>query len=113
MHPPFGLPLERVLPAGGASFCGQHFREGTVVGMNAWVTNRHKGTFGEDAESWRPGRWLCDEGRRREMENAILTVSGFSSPLVSFDPANPHPILLVWRWPKGMSWKAHRPSRNL
>ena len=75
MHPPFGLPFERVVPAGGATICGQLFEEGTVLGMSAWVANRHKSTFGEDAEDWRPERWLCGEVRRRAMEAAILTVS--------------------------------------
>lgn len=75
MHPPFGLPFERVVPAGGVTICGQRFEEGTVLGMNAWVANRHKPTFGEDAEDWRPERWLCEETRRRAMEAAVLTVS--------------------------------------
>lgn len=75
MHPPFGLPFERVVPEGGATICGQFFEEGTVLGMSAWVTNRHKPTFGEDVEEWRPERWLCEEPNRKVMETAILTVS--------------------------------------
>jgi cytochrome P450 len=74
LHPPFGLPLERVIPVGGATICGQFFEEGTVVGMSAWVSNRHKPTFGEDVHAWRPERWLCDEPVRKVMEAAILTV---------------------------------------
>ncbi|KAF2135595.1 uncharacterized protein K452DRAFT_293104 [Aplosporella prunicola CBS 121167] len=73
MHPPFGLPFERVVPAGGAVISGKYLEEGTVVGMSAWVANRNKAIFGHDAERWNPGRWCCDDGRRKEMENAILT----------------------------------------
>lgn len=78
LHPPFGLPLERVVPAAGATICGQHFRAGTVVGMNAWVIHRDKHLFGEDAAEWRPERWLCgDLEKRKRMEAGLLTVGLF------------------------------------
>ncbi|KAF2204386.1 putative cytochrome P450 oxidoreductase [Delitschia confertaspora ATCC 74209] len=74
MHPPFCLPFERVVPESGLTICGRYFPPGTVVGVNPYVVNRHKPTFGNDAESWRPDRWLgkSDEERRR-MEGAVLT----------------------------------------
>lgn len=77
MHPPFCLPLERVCPAEGVSVCG-HFLPGkTVVGMNPWVVNRHKNTFGADADEWRPERWIeCTPDRRKKMDASVLTVSG-------------------------------------
>lgn len=37
LFPGAGLPLQRVVPAGGAEICGHHFPPGTVVGVNAWV----------------------------------------------------------------------------
>lgn len=76
IHPPFCLPFERVVPAGGIAICGTFLPPGTVVGMSPYVVNRHKPTFGEDADLWRPERWLeCDPGQRRKMENSVLTVS--------------------------------------
>lgn len=76
LHPPFCLPFERVVPEGGVIICGQFFRAGTVVGMSPWVVNRHRPTFGEDADVWRPERWLgLDEERRRRLDNSVLTVS--------------------------------------
>ncbi len=76
LHPPFCLPLERVVPAGGVTMCGQYFAEGTVLGMNPYVVNRHRPTFGEDVDSWRPERWLGhDEDHRRKLEQSIMTVS--------------------------------------
>jgi cytochrome P450 len=78
MIPPFGLPFERVVPAGGVQVCGQYFKEGTVLGMSAWVVNRHKPTFGDDVDEWRPERWLCEAPKRKVMEQAILTVSYIS-----------------------------------
>lgn len=42
--------------------------------MSPYVVNRHKGTYGEDADLWRPERWLeCDQGQRQKMENSVLT----------------------------------------
>lgn len=78
LHPAKGLPLERVVPEGGATICGEFMRQGTVVGINAWVSHRDKGVFGGDAEEWRPERWVEIEGEeRKRMERALLTVSLF------------------------------------
>lgn len=78
MHPPFALPFERVVPKGGITIAGHHLPEGTDVGGNAYVVNRHKGWFGDDAEFWRPERWLeKDEAHKRKLEAGILTVSNF------------------------------------
>ena len=75
LHPPFGLPLERVVPSGGATICGQRFEGGTVVGMSAWVVHRDKDVFGKDAAEWRPERWLeCNAEQRKRMEAGLLTV---------------------------------------
>ena len=76
LHPPFCLPLERVTPQGGITIGDMYFPEGTQIGMNPYVVNRHRGTFGEDVEEWRPERWLVkDEGERRKLEGSVMTVS--------------------------------------
>ena len=77
LHPPFCLPFERVVPREGIAI-GSHFLPGgTVIGMSPWVVNHHPQTFGEDADDWRPERWLEDCDKYREMEQSILTV-GFN-----------------------------------
>ena len=75
LHPPIAFPLERTVPAEGAMVCGQHLPGGTLVAMSTWAVNRDRETFGEDADRWRPERWLCAEGKRRNMYNSLLTVS--------------------------------------
>lgn len=35
IHPTIRLPLERIMPAKGATICGQYFQGGTVVGIDA------------------------------------------------------------------------------
>ena len=75
LHPPFCLPLERVVPEGGITVSGQVLEGGTVVGMNPYVVNRHRPTFGEDADSWRPERWLeGDQDHKRKLNASIMTV---------------------------------------
>ncbi|OKL64465.1 hypothetical protein UA08_00991 [Talaromyces atroroseus] len=74
LHPPFCLPFERVVPHGGITIGAHYLPEGTVVGMSPYVTNRHRPTFGEDADEWNPDRWLCeDEQQRKKLEQSILT----------------------------------------
>ncbi|GFN11711.1 cytochrome P450 [Aspergillus tubingensis] len=74
VHPPFALPFERVTPRGGVTVLGHYLPEGTNVGGNAYVVNRHKGTFGPDVEVWRPERWLeGDESHRKTLEKSLLT----------------------------------------
>ena len=76
LHPPFCLPFERVVPEGGVEICGRFFKGGTVVGMNPYVANRHRRTWGEDADEWRPERWLgLEEEEHRILEQSVLTVS--------------------------------------
>ena len=74
MHPPFGLPYERVVPAGGAMICGEQIPPGTVVGISAWAVHRDYEIFGKDSDVWRPKRWTeASEEVRRKMERALLT----------------------------------------
>ncbi|KAI9370220.1 cytochrome P450 [Aspergillus egyptiacus] len=74
LHPPFCLPLERVVPKGGVMVGNAFLPEGTVVGMSPYVVNRDKVVFGEDAEAWNPERWMvASEEKRKVMEGSIMT----------------------------------------
>lgn len=101
LHPPFGLPYERVVPAEGATVCGKFLPGGTVVGMPSYVVGRDRELFGHDSDEWRPERWLeVGEEERRRMENAVLAVSFFffsfffSIPLPTCD--SPQNLLTVF-----------------
>lgn len=58
LHPAAGLPLERIVPPQGVEICGEHIPGGTIVGCSAWVIHRNKSIFGDDADIYRPERWL-------------------------------------------------------
>ncbi|OBT76525.1 hypothetical protein VF21_05439 [Pseudogymnoascus sp. 05NY08] len=69
MYPIVGTPFDRVVPKGGAILSGYFIPEGTVVGISGWATQRDKQVFGDDAESYRPERWLdADEKQVRVMD---------------------------------------------
>ena len=35
----------------------------TIVGTNAWVLHRNKQVYGDDAEAFRPERWIEEKGQ--------------------------------------------------
>jgi len=77
VHPAVGLLLERVVPANGISIAGTFIPGGTVVGICPWVLHRDKRVFGDDADTFRPERWLeASPETLRLMEKSNLAVSG-------------------------------------
>lgn len=72
VHPAPGLPMERIVPPQGAEIAGRFIPGGTIVGCSAWVYHRNKSIFGEDADVYRPERWLVDESLDREKEDARI-----------------------------------------
>ncbi|KAF5004052.1 hypothetical protein FDECE_9427 [Fusarium decemcellulare] len=79
MHPATGLPLERVVPEGGATISGRFFPEGTVVGINTWVAHRDTRVFGDDAETFNPDRWFVEDSERLSMMNRYYMPFGLGS----------------------------------
>jgi cytochrome P450 len=61
--------------------CGLHIPAGTSVTWAAWPLQRHKPTFGEDADIFRPERWLeAEPEKQKAMESAMMTVFGVGRP---------------------------------
>jgi cytochrome P450 len=75
MHPAVGISMPRYVPSGGAEIDGRWYPAGTVVGVNAWVIHRNKEVFGEDADAFRPERWLEDDSKAKEMARNMYQVS--------------------------------------
>lgn len=90
LHPALGQMLPRVVPPGGIEVCGVFLPEGTEVGCNAWTIHHDKGVFGEDADIFRPERWLDeDEERVKNMERCNFVFGAGSRTCM--DPPFPHP----------------------
>jgi cytochrome P450 len=74
LNPALALPLERVVPAAGLQIGDVFLPPGTIVGINPWVLQRDKRIFGEDAEQWKPERWLSyDAEKAKYMDHHILS----------------------------------------
>ncbi|KAF2473714.1 cytochrome P450 [Lindgomyces ingoldianus] len=69
-HPAVGMSLPRVVPQAGIEVDGQYIPAGTIIGTNPWVIHRNQEVFGEDADSFRPERWL--ESDRGQLERLFF-----------------------------------------
>lgn len=77
MHSATGLPMWRVVPAGGAEIGGRFFPEGAVVGANTWVAHYDERVF-PNPRTFRPERWLEAESqpdKLKEMNQMYMPVS--------------------------------------
>lgn len=68
---PFIIP--RYVSEGGITLDGKYVPAGAEIGANPYITNRDKDVFGEDADCFRPGRWLENAEREREMERYFFS----------------------------------------
>ena len=63
------LSMDRVVPKGGIDICGYHIPEGITVGCQSRIIHLDKSVYGDDAEKFRPERWLeASEEKRKLME---------------------------------------------
>lgn len=58
IHPGVQLSMGRIVPAVGMAVCGTYIPGGYWVGMNPAVVHFDTSVFGEDADQFRPTRWL-------------------------------------------------------
>ncbi|KAJ5895258.1 cytochrome P450 [Penicillium taxi] len=58
VFPPIGTAFPRVVPPEGVTILGHFLPGGTEIGMNFWAISRDKSVYGEDADYFRPERWL-------------------------------------------------------
>lgn len=77
LRPAVGLNITRYAPApDGVEIEGRHFPAGTRLALNGWVLHRDRAVFGDDAEFFRPERWLEDEEGARVMERYMFQFGG-------------------------------------
>ncbi|KAB5578026.1 cytochrome P450 [Coniochaeta sp. 2T2.1] len=78
VRPAVGLNITRLAPKEGAELDGHFFPAGTRIAANGWVLHRDRRTFGEDADVFRPERWLEDEEKARVMDRYMFQFGGGS-----------------------------------
>ena len=76
IHSGVGFPLERYVPKGGANILGVQLKEGTIVSISASVVHADKEVYGEDADEFRPERWLeASLEQLKVMDRSFMAVS--------------------------------------
>ena len=70
------FPIERRVPLGGATIAGMFFPEGTSVGCLPAALHLNKTVFGDDADQYRPERWLTNDPE--ELKKLEIAHMGFS-----------------------------------
>ncbi|KAK5637155.1 hypothetical protein RRF57_012867 [Xylaria bambusicola] len=77
LRPAVGLNITRYAPSpDGVEIDGRHYPAGTRLAVNGWVLHRDTEVFGQDAEFFRPERWLEDEENARVMERYMFQFGG-------------------------------------
>jgi benzoate 4-monooxygenase len=66
-----GLP--RVVGSGGATVCGQHFEQGTVLSVPTYTSHRDSRIWGDNAWEFEPERWL--NGNQANLDKYFLAFS--------------------------------------
>jgi cytochrome P450 len=74
LHPSIMYQLPRYAPPEGLTIDGIFLPSGTEVGISPLSMNRDKEIFGEDANDFRPERWLEDPEKARYMDSMLTTV---------------------------------------
>ncbi|KAJ2996755.1 hypothetical protein NUW58_g869 [Xylaria curta] len=72
-HPSTPMIIPRYVGDDGLVLFGRHVPPGTEIGANPYMVHRDKGVFGDDADKFRPERWLESPESTKEMEKYILT----------------------------------------
>lgn len=68
--------LDRIVPSGGTTICGQYIPAGTIVGCHIDATMLDKEVYGDDSKQFRPERWLeASAEQKRAMDRAFVAFS--------------------------------------
>jgi cytochrome P450 len=97
MTPSVGLSMPRYAPEGGIEVAGMLIPCGYRIGMNAATCHYRRDAFGQDADDFRPERWLVGADEWKAMDKSLLTFGagtrtcigknvGAPNPHVSFQP---------------------------
>ncbi|KAL8707944.1 MAG: hypothetical protein Q9220_007087 [cf. Caloplaca sp. 1 TL-2023] len=74
--PPVTALRERLVPPQGDTICGYEVPGGVNIGFNTKGLLRNKEVFGEDADVFRPERWLVGDERLQRMDKVHELVFG-------------------------------------
>lgn len=78
IFPPIVGLMSKEVPAGGDVINNQFVPGGTKIGFGAYGIFRNREAWGEDADTFRPERWLqASPGKLKEKESTLELVFGY------------------------------------
>ncbi|KAJ4298336.1 hypothetical protein N0V88_003362 [Collariella sp. IMI 366227] len=78
LHAPLCGLMSKVVPSEGDTIDGKHVPGGTLITQNYWSVGHHPGLFGQDADLFRPKRWLgLEREEKAEMRRMVEMVFGY------------------------------------
>ncbi|ODA79240.1 hypothetical protein RJ55_04833 [Drechmeria coniospora] len=85
LHPGVSMLLERRVPPSGLVLPdGSFVPPGTEVGINPYVAGRNKSVYGDDADEFRPERWLPSDGETATSPSYEARLKRFNAADVAF-----------------------------
>ena len=78
LHAPFPTAFPRTITAGAETAIPDlpsHLPVGTQVSANTYILGHSKELWGDDAEAWKPQRWLVNEEARTDLESKFVVFS--------------------------------------
>jgi hypothetical protein len=95
------MEIPRVVPSEGMILCDRFVPGGTSVGVSPYIVHRQRAAYGDDADTFRPERWIeaelaekeqNDGGQaRRRLEKYYFVFGGSTtSCIVRFLPHRAH-----------------------
>ena len=108
LHSAIVYQLPRVSTTAGTAIQSHYIPAGVNISMSAAAVNRSRESFGPDADSWRPERWL--ESDSQVLDGCVMTVSSCSvAKIVSRQKL----ILAVWKRKPQLSGQEPSTVRDL
>lgn len=76
LHSTSSMGLPRIVPPGGLLIDGRMYPEGSILSVPSYTIHRDPTVWGEDAEAFKPERWL--EGDKESKELMMRTFNPYS-----------------------------------
>jgi cytochrome P450 len=97
VHPSVGLSMQRHAPEEGIDLAGKFIPKGYRVGLNPAVVHYDKDVYGQDADEFRPERWLVGEDEWRAMDRNLLIFGAGTRTCIGKNVISLLPHLLAMR----------------
>ena len=94
LHPSVALSMQRLAPEEGIELAGKVIPKGYRIGVNPAIVQCNKEIFGQDADEFRPERWLASEETNKAMERSMLLFGAGTRTCIGKNVSGPREVLI-------------------